>query len=120
MRPGGVTGEAAIVARYADQFAIVSALVPLPGDVPVEYYASLPRANMIDEHVWNGLQRLGLTASEPAPEHRFLRRAYLDIIGRIPTGSEARSYLEQESPNKREQLVDRLLSSPGICGALGE
>ncbi|MCA9081896.1 MAG: DUF1553 domain-containing protein, partial [Planctomycetaceae bacterium] len=112
MSPGGVTGEAAVVARYADQFAIVSASVPVAGDVPDDYYAQLPRNNKIDELVWTGLSRLELTASEPAPEHRFLRRAYLDIIGRIPTAEESRGYLDDPSSTKRERLVDRLLDSP--------
>jgi hypothetical protein len=42
----------------------------------------------------------------------FLRRASLDLIGMPPTADDARSFLNDAAPNKREQLVDRLLASP--------
>ncbi|MCA8992194.1 MAG: DUF1553 domain-containing protein [Planctomycetaceae bacterium] len=112
VKPGGVIGEAAVVARYQGKFAIFEAAVPLPGEVDDAYYQQLPRSNFIDELVWNGLERLELKASEPAPEHKFLRRAYIDIIGRMPTSAEARAYLDDTSPSKREYLVDHLLNSP--------
>jgi len=112
LQPGGVTGEAAVVVRYANHFAIVQTSVPLAGSVADDYYTKLPQSNFIDGHIWDGLQRLGLTASEPAPEHRFLRRVYLDVIGRMPTAEEARDYLNDAATDKREQLVDRLLASP--------
>ncbi|MEM8866853.1 MAG: DUF1549 domain-containing protein [Verrucomicrobiota bacterium] len=43
----------------------------------------------------------------------YLRRAYLKIIGRIPTHAEAVHFLNDECPDKRERLVDKLLDSPG-------
>lgn len=39
----------------------------------------------------------------------FLRRAYLDVIGTLPTALEARAFLEDASINKRKALIDRLL-----------
>ncbi|MBY0522481.1 MAG: DUF1549 and DUF1553 domain-containing protein [Gemmataceae bacterium] len=42
----------------------------------------------------------------------FLRRVYLDLAGRIPSGAEARSFLEDRTADKREKLIDQLLSSP--------
>lgn len=112
VRAGGVVGEAAVMARYGGQFALCTVSLPRATDVPAEYYASLPRNNFIDELVWDGLQRLGLTASEPAPDHKFLRRVYVDIIGRIPTADEARAFLDDPDPRRREKLVDALLRSP--------
>jgi len=109
---GSVTGEAAVMARYQGHFAVVRVSVPLPGDVPDEFYEKLPRHNVIDGLVWETLQRLKLTPSDPAPEHTFLRRAYVDIIGRLPTVDEARSYLEDTAADKRERLVDDLLARP--------
>ena len=47
-----------------------------------------------------------------AGDAEFLRRVTLDLHGLIPTAAEARSFLQDVSPNKREILVDRLLSSP--------
>jgi hypothetical protein len=43
----------------------------------------------------------------------YLRRAYLKIIGRIPSYAEAVHFLNDSSPQKRSRLVDRLLDSPG-------
>ncbi|MBX3435989.1 MAG: DUF1553 domain-containing protein [Planctomycetaceae bacterium] len=51
---------------------------------------------------------------EPAPEAddaEFVRRAYLDVTGRIPPASAVRDFLADESPGKRRDLVDRLLGS---------
>lgn len=109
---GTVVGEVAVMARYLGQFAICQVALPLDGEVPAEAYAELPRENFIDEHVWSMLQRLRLLPSPPAPEHRFLRRAYVDIIGRVPTASEARTYLADESDDRRTRLVDELLIHP--------
>jgi hypothetical protein len=54
-------------------------------------------------------------AIEPAPrasDAEFLRRAYLDLTGRIPTASEARTFLANSNADKRAALVDLLLLSP--------
>ena len=39
----------------------------------------------------------------------FLRRVYLDVIGTLPTADEARQFLTDPNPNKRRDLIDRLL-----------
>ena len=109
---GTVVGEVAVMARYLGHFAVCQVALPLEGEVPPEAYAALPRQNFIDEHVWTMLQRLRLLPSPPAPEHRFLRRAYIDIIGRLPTVAEARAYLADESNDRRIRLVDDLLNHP--------
>ena len=112
IRVGTVAGEAAITARFADKFAVSQVLIPLPGTVDPAVYAALPRNNFIDGHVWDKLKRLGLTASAPAPETTFHRRAFLTIIGRLPTPDETRSYLAESDPTKAEKLFDRLLARP--------
>src|SRR5262245_59066807 len=51
----------------------------------------------------------------PAPiadDGEFLRRVSLDLIGKIPTASEARDFLDDPRPDKRAALVERLLDSP--------
>ena len=48
----------------------------------------------------------------PASDQEFLRRASLDLIGRIPSPAEAREFANDPSPDKRSTLVDRLLASP--------
>lgn len=109
---GNITGEAAVMARYMGKIAVATISVPVPTEVPETVYANLPRNNFIDDLVWKKLQRLRLTPSAPAPDHVFLRRAYVDIIGRVPTAEETRSFLQDESPARRSRLIDQLLENP--------
>ena len=72
-------------------------------------YAESPLRERIDQ---------GFREIHPGPEvtlcsdGEFLRRVYLDLIGRIPTGSEAREFLSDASAQKRERVVDKLLAHP--------
>ena len=43
------------------------------------------------------------------PDAVFLRRAYLDAIGTLPTIGETRAFLNDQTPDKRKRLIDRLL-----------
>jgi hypothetical protein len=109
---GPIPGEAAIMARYMNQFAVSTVIVPLPGSVPDAVYAELPRKNFIDGHVWDKLKSLGVTPSAPAADATYHRRTYLDVIGRLPTPDETRAFLADADPKKREKLIDRLLERP--------
>ncbi len=108
----GVTGEAAVMARYMGSIGVCTVSVPLAGNVPSNLYDTLPRQNYIDDLVWQKLKRLGLTPSEPAPDHAYLRRVYIDIIGRVPRLAETQEFLSDSAPDKRKKLVDKLLESP--------
>ena len=109
---GPIPGEAAIMARFMEKFAVCTVLIPMPGTVPPETYAKLPRRNFIDGHVWAKLQQLGITPSDAAGDATFHRRAYLDVIGRLPTPDETRTYLADTNPKKRDKLIDALLERP--------
>lgn len=112
VKAGPLPGEAAIMARFMEKFAVSNVVIPLPGAVPAETYARLPRRNFIDGLVWDKLQRLGITPSEPCSDATFLRRAYLDVIGRLPTPDESREFLADTNADRRTRLVDRLLERP--------
>jgi hypothetical protein len=112
IKTGPLPGEAAVMARFMEQFAVCNISIPLSGVVSADVYARLPRANFIDGHVWDKLQKLGITPSESAGDATFPRRAYLDAIGRLPTPAEVRAFLADTSTNKRTKLVDHLLSRP--------
>jgi len=109
---GMITGEVAVNVRYRGMFDLFHASVPLTGEVPETYYAALPRNNFIDEHIWTSLQKLGLKASQPVDDAKFMKRVYIDIIGRFPTVEESQDFLSNDSSEKREQLVDWLLDRP--------
>jgi hypothetical protein len=76
---------------------------------PYEGGADLKPQSKIDELVFARLRKLGI---EPAPvcsDAVFVRRAYLDAIGTLPTAAEARAFIADQDPKKRLKLVDRLL-----------
>ncbi len=109
---GPLPGEAAVMARFQNTFAVCNILIPLPGTVDAKYYETLPRKNFIDGHVWNKLKQLAITPSDPCPDATFHRRAFLDVIGRLPTPTETTAFLKDTDPKKRDTLIDRLLERP--------
>jgi hypothetical protein len=58
------------------------------------------------------LRELNLQPSPAASDAAFVRRAYLDTIGRLPTPEEARQFTADKSPGKHERLADLLLARP--------
>ena len=64
----------------------------------------------IDQLVFGDLHRLGIEPACLCSDAVFLRRAYLDVIGTLPTADEARAFLRDQDPNKRRALIDRLLA----------
>ena len=109
---GPLPSEVAVSARFDNIFASCEVTIPLPGKVTDDYYRKLPRYNEVDELVYGRLQKLGITVSGPADDSTFMRRAYLDVIGRLPTSEEARLFLADTCTEKRENLVDALLDRP--------
>ncbi|MEO6810463.1 MAG: DUF1549 and DUF1553 domain-containing protein [Isosphaeraceae bacterium] len=112
IKAGPIPGEAAISVRFRGLFVNCDVAIPLPGEVPADVYEHLPRRNFIDGLVWDKLKKLGMTPSGPAGDETYLRRAYLDVIGRLPTLDETRAFLNDPSPERRAQLVDQLLLRP--------
>jgi hypothetical protein len=51
-----------------------------------------------------------------ANDEQFVRRVYLDIVGRIPNYDEATTFIKDSNPGKRAKLIDMLLDSPGYSG----
>jgi len=76
-------------------------------------------ARQIDTLLAVTLKKNGFSSfNEPLPDDLFVRRVYLDIIGRIPTREEFIRFAENARPDKREALIDELLLSPGYASNL--
>jgi hypothetical protein len=66
----------------------------------------------IDRFILAKLDEKGLTPSPPVDRVRLARRAYFDLIGLPPSPEELDAFLNDNSPDAYEHLLDRLLSSP--------
>lgn len=74
-------------------------------DTPIE------RRNFIDEHIFGKIEKENIPHAGLAPDREFLRRIYLDAIGRIPRLEETEEFLRDSSPSKRDVLIDQLVAS---------
>ncbi len=70
-------------------------------------------AARLDESINLALKTSNTPPNRDIPDSLFMRRIYLDTIGRIPTEEEAQAFLNDSSPNKRSNLINALLNSPG-------
>jgi Protein of unknown function (DUF1553)/Protein of unknown function (DUF1549) len=107
-------GEGAIVAWYASKLAIARITVPYEGQ-PARARETVDRPkprNFIDEQIDKQLARLNLPASSACSDAEFVRRAYVDTIGRLPSVDEARSFLSDASSSRRDALIESLLARP--------
>ncbi len=103
-------GEFTVGVRYLDQQKPVR-LAFLPARPNFRW--SEPREhNYVDRHIFAKLQRLRVNPSERCTDEVFVRRASLDALGVLPTAEEARQFVFSNAPEKRTQLIDRLLSRP--------
>jgi Protein of unknown function (DUF1549)/Protein of unknown function (DUF1553)/Bacterial Ig-like domain (group 2) len=105
-------GGGAVTVWYSSKIANLRITSPYDAAVPDEVFAKAPRKNFIDELILKQLQLLRLPPSPPAEDVTFVRRAYLDTIGKLPTPDEVRAFLADQKPDKRDRLIDSLLSRP--------
>jgi len=104
-------GETTILVRYLDQQAPVS-LAFVPDSPHFKRGARPPENNFIDRHVLARLRTLRLNASPLCADEVFCRRAFLDLLGILPTADEARGFVADRRGDKRTRLVDTLLARP--------
>ena len=69
-------------------------------------------ARHIDEMMAKRWKAAKVSPSKRATDAEFIRRVYLDVTGKIPPAMVTRKFIASQYSNKREQLVQRLLSSP--------
>lgn len=95
---GGLLANARLDAQAADS----------PSGDPAQNMAA-----QIDRRIAEAWERNGVEPAPPTDDPEFLRRTYLNIVGRIPSVNETLEFLDNSSPDKRRELVEQLLASPG-------
>ena len=76
-----------------------------PGPTPIG-------GDSIDDFIFGELERQGIPPAPPTTDSEFLRRATIDLVGRIPTEAETVAFLTDGASDKRGQAVQRLLQDP--------
>jgi len=105
-------GEGTVTAWYLSKLAIATVTVPYPQAPNAAAFAEFQPRNFIDERVAEKLRELNLPPSERCTDAEFIRRAFLDTIGVLPTPEETQAFLAETTPDKRDHLVDALLGRP--------
>jgi hypothetical protein len=103
-------GQTSIMIRTQGKTAV--ARVSIISSPPGPDYPNIPENNFVDTLVFAKLRKLNIIPSELSPDPVFLRRAYLDTLGTLPTADETQRFLDSSDPNKRARLIDDLLVRP--------
>ena len=111
---GRTNGQGVVVARFMGLVGASEITVPADRLLPAEQYAALPVRNFIDQLAYDRFKELGLFPSDGCTDAEFLRRATLDTLGILPRADQARAFLDDTDPEKRDKLIERLLSDPAF------
>lgn len=102
----GARGEAFIMARFETKTEGRQVIV-LPENL--DYKAPEITGEYVDQLVGKKLHQLRIYPSGLCTDEEFLRRVTIDITGQMPTEEEYNSFINDKAPQKRQELVDRLL-----------
>jgi len=105
-------GEAPVTVWYQSHVTFSRLRIPFPHRLEQVVFTSAPRHNSIDDAILKHLAALHIPPSPPASDAEFLRRAYLDAAGILPSPSEVDAFLKDNSPDKRNNLIDSLMKRP--------
>lgn len=104
----GQRGEAFVMARYAT-FTVGTQVIVIPKGLKYEW-PNVEERNFIDKLVDDKLRNLRMTPSELCNDETFLRRAYIDITGTLPTAEEVSKFTADQDSQKRTKKIDQLLA----------
>lgn len=115
VQPGGLAevirpGQGTVMIRYEGQATLMQVVVPNGPAVALPEWGD---ANLVDRFAAAKFRELGLQPAGLCDDATFLRRAFLDVIGTLPTPDETRAFLQSGDPEKRTKLIDRLLGLTG-------
>jgi hypothetical protein len=103
-------GQAPIMIRYQGQALVSLVLQPRPGEVDLSGFVA---SNFIDEELKKHWVRLGIKPVGLCSDEVFLRRAFLDSIGTLPSPEKIAAFLNSDAKDKRARVIDELLGLTG-------
>ena len=115
VKAGTVSGEGVVVTTYMGMVDVTRVTIPADKKLPDDLYDQLPVNNEIDSLVYARLKKLGIAPSATCSDEEFLRRASLDSIGILPSVDQAKRFLADHRPDKRERLINELLEHPNYA-----
>lgn len=103
-------GQSGVMVRFEGQAAVSTLVVPFQEHVAIDDWQS---NNFMDELAVEKFRALGIAPAPLCDDATFIRRAYLDCIGTLPSKQAVLAFLESDDQQKRERLVDQLLGLTG-------
>ncbi len=100
--------ETDVIVRYGSHVLGTRISTVINPDLALDF-RTLKRRNFVDNLLFQRLESLKVPPSPSASDATFLRRISLDLTGEQPLPADIRAFLDDENPEKREKLVDRLL-----------
>ncbi len=105
-------GEAPVTVWYQSHVTFSRLRIPFPYNLEETVFKKAPRHNYIDDDILHHLEVLHIPPSPPASDSEFIRRAYLDAAGILPTPAEVEQFVSDSSPDKRLRLIDAIMKRP--------
>ena len=102
-------GEAPVTVWYQSHVTFSRLRIPYPYKLDETVFSKAPRHNYIDDDILHHLQVLHIPPSPPSSDAEFIRRAYLDAAGILPTPAEVEQFVSDASPDKRVHLIDTIM-----------
>lgn len=103
-------GESSVRVHFQGLVEVAQFTVPYDQSVSGADYTN--SNNLLDPPIFAKLKALHVAPSPECDDSTFVRRAYIDTIGVLPTVEEVEGFLKDPRRDKRSQLVDALLARP--------
>lgn len=97
-------GEAPVTVWYQSRVTFSRLRIPFPYKLDEAVFRRAPRNNLIDDHILKHLAILHIPPSAPASDAEFMRRAYLDAAGILPSPSDVEKFLKDTSPGQAQPV----------------
>ena len=103
-------GQAPIMVRFEGQADIAIFVSPYGPEPDLKDWQN---NNFVDEFAATKFRELGISPSGLCDDSAFVRRAFLDAVGTLPTSEQVRTFVADQNPQKRQMLIDSLLGLTG-------